>query len=489
MTLVGRLAARALGVLAALGACALPARAATSVPFALVNDHVYVDVALNGMGPYHFVIDSGAPDGLLDDEVARELRLRVSPHGTVGGVGDGEARAGDASVRTLRVGDRTFAHERFVVTPLRATIGAAEGRRIDGILGRDVLARAVTTFDYERSTVVFGSDVRALVRGGATLLPMRVVDGVPQIDCLIAAVAATCNVDTGSRLPVTVLAAFAAAHPQTVPATLSAVGVDGFGLGGPALGRLGRLSALAFGGFVLRDIVCDYSTQRRGAFANPALGANVGGGVWRRFALTLDYAHRRIALRANAGFDRAEPPDRSGLFLVGAGAAVLVLDVRPDTPASRAGIAKNDRILAVDGDSVTHTDVPAIRATLTSQPPATVVLRIERAGVAREVVLALDDYVPPPTFRNGNAAVSRVPAPGVESIVNSRANVLMMKRPRPSALRSAGARRYAGTIMPGPLSTAVKRGNSPVQSIVISTSPGACSTVLASISPSTSSAM
>lgn len=372
-----------------------PARGAVTVPFTLENDHVFVDVSLNGTGPYRFALDSGAPFGLLDSGVARELGLRVRPRGTVGGVGDTEASAGDTTVRAVRLGALALPDEPFVVTELRTTIGAAEGGAIDGVIGGDVFERFVTTFDYARGSIVFGADVAALVRSGAALLPMRLAGGVPQIACRIAAVPARCNVDTGSRLALTIPAKFAAAHPEVRSSKLSAVGIDGFGIGGAALGRLGRLSALAFGGFTVRDAVCDYSTQTRGAFANARLGANVGGGIWRRFTLTFDYAQRRIALRPNDDFDHPEAPDRSGLFLIGREGTVRVLDVRPGTPSAEAGIEKGDRIVAIAGRAVAAAELPAIRMLLASRQRTPVALALERAGERRDIALTLADYIPP----------------------------------------------------------------------------------------------
>ena len=96
----------------------------------------------------------------------------------------------------------------------------------------------------------------------------------------------------------------------------SEIGVDGFGLGGPAYGRLARLHTLAFGGFVLRDLACGYSTQREGAFADPTTAANLGGAILRRFTVTFDYRGRRLAVRGNAAFALPDRIDCSGLFLI-----------------------------------------------------------------------------------------------------------------------------------------------------------------------------
>lgn len=300
----------------ALAACVAPAsaraNATTRVPFQLANDHVFVDVALDGTGPYHFVVDSGSPFALLDAAVASELHLAVRPYGTIGGVGDREARAGVATARVARIGDLALARERFVVTDLHGTIGTAEGRPVDGVLGRDLFERFTTTFDYAHRTLVFGDDARALVRGGATVVPMRVDSGVPRVACRIDGFRATCNIDTGSRLALTVTAPFSAAHPGLLPASLSEIGVDGFGLGGAAFGRFGRVRLLAIGDAIVRDVLCDFSTQARGAFADARLGGNVGGGVLKRFAVTFDspdvgssYARIPSPHRATASTDPA----------------------------------------------------------------------------------------------------------------------------------------------------------------------------------------
>lgn len=391
MRFLGALAAVAFTFASTRGAEA----ATTTLPFELANDHVFIDVALDGTGPYHFVVDSGSPFALLDASVARELHLPVAPQGTVGGVGNAQVPAGSTTARVLRIGGLAIAHEPFVVTDLHGTIGTAEGRAVDGVIGRDLLKKFTTTFDYEHRTLAFDPDLHATDPADTTFVPMRTARGVPQIDCTIAGVRSTCNVDTGSRLPVTVLAPFTHAHPRVVPSALGDVGVDGFGLGGAAFGRLGILPSLEFGGYALRDVICDYSTQTQGAFADENLGGNIGGGVLKRFTVIFEYARQRIGFSPNAGF--ALPPlvDRSGLFLVTTGDAIQILDVRPATPASRAGLAKNDRILDVDGEPVSANDLPTLRARLSAAPGTSLALRIERDGTPREIAFALEDYVGP----------------------------------------------------------------------------------------------
>ena len=397
-------AARALLLTLALAACVAPASAraatATVVPMTLANNHVYVDVEIDGTGPYHFVIDSGAPFGLLDRELARRLGLTVRDAGTIGGVGDAAPAAGRATVTSLSVGGRALRDRSFVVTPLRDTIGRAEGREIDGILGSDLLRESVVTIDYARGLVTLDADVDAERRAGASVVRLDASADLPQIACRVANVAGTCTVDTGSRLSATIPASFVARHPDVAPARATEPGIDGYGIGGAATGRIGRLASLAFGGFDLRDVICDYSAQKTGAFANPRIAANLGGGVWRRFALTFDLPHGELALRPTAAFGEPERFDRSGLF-VGADArdAIVVLDVRPGTPAAEVGLAPGDTLVARDGTSLGAHDLPDLRDALADPARAEATLRVERDGTSRDVRLPLRDFVDEPAVR------------------------------------------------------------------------------------------
>jgi len=144
---------------------------------------------------------------------------------------------------------------------------------LDGVIGSDLFETVVTTVDYARGVVVLDDDFTSAMQGGAHAIPLKFHDGLPQVACRLERAPGRCTIDTGSRLGATIFAPFVARYPKLVPAHASAIGVDGFGLGGPAYGRLARLHSLAFGGFVLRDLACDYSTQREGAFADPETAA------------------------------------------------------------------------------------------------------------------------------------------------------------------------------------------------------------------------
>jgi C-terminal processing protease CtpA/Prc len=151
------------------------------------------------------------------------------------------------------------------------------------------------------------------------------------------------------------------------------------------------VQTLSFGGLTLRDLVGDYTTQTEGGLAVPFIGANVGGAVWKRFTMTLDYHRLIMTLTPNADFDMRDHWDRSGVFLVNKG-ALTIIDVRPGTPAANAGLAKGDVIVSVNGAS--GPSLRQVRELFSAEPGTVEHLVVKRKdGTMHRIDLTLKDYV------------------------------------------------------------------------------------------------
>jgi Aspartyl protease/PDZ domain len=364
----------------------------TSVPIELIDNHVYLSVMLNGKGPYRFIFDTGGLN-LVDPAVAKEIGSSGSGSFQGQGVGSSSESVSFAKVSTLQVGDATLKDQLFFVAPTRAGFGTTAGQPVDGLIGFEVLARFVTTFDYGGNRVIFAMP-GAQPPAGAGIVPF-VLDGKqPQFACSIDNIATQCTLDTGARDSITLLSPFVADHPQVVPATVSAEGVNGFGLGGPAMGKLGRIARLGIGDYTLENIVADFSTQTKGAFASPFTAANVGGGVWKRFSLTLDYNALKMALLPNDGFKEQDFYERAGLFLINHDGAMVVIDSRPGTPAAQAGIVKGDTIATIDGKPTSAMSLQDVRKLFSGAPGTALQVGLTaKDGSKRTVTVTLRDYI------------------------------------------------------------------------------------------------
>jgi len=364
----------------------------TSVPIRLSENHVYLDVMLNGKGPFHFIFDTGGAN-VVDPAVAKEIGAIGGGAMQLSGVGSTTESSSFATIKTLQVGDATVNDQVFFVLPVRQGFGLTAGLPVDGLIGYEVLSRFITTFDYAGNRVTFHMPGTYTAPAGADVVPIGQNGTQPQFACGIDAVPAICTLDTGARDSLSFYTPFMEAHPQVIPAKLTAVGVNGFGVGGPELGKLGRTRTLSIGTFTLENVIGDYTTQSQGAFATPFIGANVGGGVWKRFTLTLDYRKLTMTLTPDAAYDAPDVWDRSGLFLIKRG-AITIIDVRAGTPGAQAGLTKGESIDSIDGTPASTMTLQAIREILIGKPGEVVHLVIKsKDGTTRNVDLTLADYV------------------------------------------------------------------------------------------------
>ena len=125
----------------------------TTIPFELVDNHVALAVTIDGKGPYRFLFDTGGSN-IVDADVAKQLGLRAAGTAAGSGVGSTTESIQFATVDALGVGDATLRNQVFAVAPVHAGFGMSSGKPVDGLIGFEVLARFLTTFDYANGRVV-----------------------------------------------------------------------------------------------------------------------------------------------------------------------------------------------------------------------------------------------------------------------------------------------------------------------------------------------
>src|SRR6202022_803101 len=138
----------------------------------------------------------------------------------------------------------------------------------------------------------------------------------------------------------------------------------------------------------LPQMIADYSSQRKGYFANPFIAANIGGGVWRRFSVTFDYPRQLMTLVPNNAFGQRDEYDRSGVFLIAAAGQPTVLDVRAGTPAAKAGLVRGDVLVSINGKPAGNVNLLQIRKLFRSPSGTVIHLTVRnKAGAERAATL------------------------------------------------------------------------------------------------------
>jgi hypothetical protein len=128
---------------------------AFTVPFDTIkSQHMVVEVKVNGKGPYRLIFDTGAPDSLVNNKLAKDAGIFpkdfkkpfFAPLGSMG----------QFKIQTLELGDLKAENLSVMVVdhPTVAAISEVVGP-IDGIVGATFFARYKMTIDYQKKVMTF----------------------------------------------------------------------------------------------------------------------------------------------------------------------------------------------------------------------------------------------------------------------------------------------------------------------------------------------
>ncbi|MBV8726652.1 MAG: aspartyl protease family protein [Candidatus Eremiobacteraeota bacterium] len=359
-----------------------------TVPFDLVENHVYVRAKLDGKGPYTFIFDTGGAN-IITPQVAADLKSAEQGNARIGGIGATREQTSFTRVKSLDLNGAELRDQDFIVLDIARSFGIATGLHVDGLIGHEVLARFVTTFDYANRRIIF------TLRGNGDPVLSNPLDfafdgDTPTIHASVDGINGWFTVDTGARGSLSLVTPFVAAHPAIAPTANAPTGTLGIGVGGGATARFGRIRDLRIGAFSIPNVVTSFSTTNTGAFSSSSISGNIGGAVWKRFAITFDYPDQRIGLQPNAAFSLPDTYDRSGLFLINAGGDLTVYDVLTHTPAASQDIRKGDIIASIDGAT---RSLSQAREMLQGPAGQHVTLSVKRGADQHNVNLVLSDYL------------------------------------------------------------------------------------------------
>jgi hypothetical protein len=281
----------------------------TIIPFKYVDHEIFVDVHLNGKGPFHFAFDSGGRN-LMDPTIAWTVGApAIGTSAPRGGIGEGTSIMQLARIGQLSIGGATLRDQYFRVAHIErpASFIGVQGFTYrpgaQGLIGWEVLARFVTTIDYAAGKIILRTPAVAAQTPAGHTIPLLFDGNLPKFGCRIAGVEGTCLVDTGSVASVIVTSPFARKHKNVVPQSLDATGYNVFGFGGRSRGARGQLASFQIGPITLTNLDAAFSSDRKGGLADSSIAAIVGNQVWSRFQLTLDYAHATMVLGGSPALD------------------------------------------------------------------------------------------------------------------------------------------------------------------------------------------
>ena len=363
----------------------------TTIPFDLVNNHIYVDGRLDGKAA-RFLVDTGGSN-LLTPAAAKKFGIAGEGKLAAGGVGEQRVDLALAHAHEVRVGGAVLAQPVFYILDL-GQLPEVEGVQCDGLVGYEMFRRFGVQIDYANRKLVLSTPEKFVPPAGASAVPFTLDDRIPIVTGALDGTPIRMSVDTGSRSSLTLHAPFVREHKLIERYHAAAEAVLGWGVGGPSRERPARFGTLKLGDLDVVGIAGELFTGDKGSFANPELGGNLGGGALRRFTVAFDYTNRKMYLSPNAAFAQADTFDRSGLWLLGAGDTLKIADVAPDSAAARAGLKAEDRIVSIGGERIDQRSLADWRQRLREMPVGSkVALEFQRNGKPQRAELVLAERI------------------------------------------------------------------------------------------------
>jgi hypothetical protein len=363
-----------------------------SLPFRLLNNHIYLQARVNGRGPFTFMLDTGGHT-LLSPHLVAELGLRPVGAAATSGTGEGHQVSGFVKVRDIAIGGLHLRNQMGFATEIYDP--AVEGLRVDGMVGFELVRRFATTVDYGARQLTFTAPASFDPQGLGQPIRFKFYDHLPWAPGAIDGTPAHMDIDTGSRSEIDVTSPFVRAHQLRARFPNGVRAVTGWGMGGASHSYVVRLPSVALGPFTIERPVAYLSESRVSSLSDPNVDGNVGGGLLKRFVVSFDYAHQTLYLKP-----LVPPPadvgrfDRSGMWFNAAGDGYVVADVSAGGPAQQAGLVVGDLITSIGGRSASPEGLSEARALLRSAPAGSQVrVSVKRGQTEETVVLTLRDQV------------------------------------------------------------------------------------------------
>jgi hypothetical protein len=364
----------------------------TVIPFALIDNRIFLDVRINGAGPFKMILDSNSSSLTVSSEVARQLHLPLLNPTPCGGAGVGQQTCFDTHLDSATIGGIATQSDDASVTPISAIAQAIGFRQLDGVLGVHFFEEHVLKFDYQKHRLFIYPSVADFSAQGlvVTLSPdhdypeflgaQATVDGRPGFFAL----------DTGDRSNLTIFQPFADAshirdaYPKFVTA------VTGQGINGPIHADVLRLNRFELSGAVFEDFPARFPPPQD--FSSTKMSGSIGNGLLKAFNFFFDYPHRRLILLKQTR-ENYRNYDRSGLWLTHRTNGFMIDDIVAGSPAAALGLRPGNLIIRVDGVSVSKFSLPSFREHLSDPDVRSVHITVIGSRGLQNYTLRLADLI------------------------------------------------------------------------------------------------
>ena len=407
-----------------------------AIPFKLINNLIIVPIVVNGV-PLNFLLDSGVEETILFSlENKEEIRFYNVEKIMLRGLGSQDAVEGLKSTKNtltlpgLRLTDQVM----LIVLDESMNFSSSLGMPVNGIVGFNFFKDNMIEINYaKRKLFIYNPAKTTLAKRTRKFTPLAfsLEQNKPYIAAKVTITdeetIAKLLLDTGNSDAVWLF------HNQSDKVWVPEKNFDDFlgrGFSGEIYGRKARISKFSMGGFTFKNPIVSFpdTISFRNVRLVPDRLGSVGGEVFKRFVLILDYRSSMAYLKKTGNFDLPFHYNMSGIELHHAGLRLVqeqqknksadgsvrinygeqqydirykfelkpvyeIGSVRQGSPAQKIGLQKGDVILTIDNNASYRYSLQEINQIFRSSPGRIINLEIERGGIKLKFRLKLENLI------------------------------------------------------------------------------------------------
>jgi len=275
----------------------------TTIPFESQKSHFFINLKTANSDTLHFIFDTGSTGTSIDSVTAEKAGVdKINRTTVLVDSYDGTKKYTMAIHQQLKLNDLEIKDMNLVLADFK-DLSATAGRRIDGVIGYEIMNRYVTQLDFDQKKLSLYNQIKEVDTAGYTSIPFEFRRGVniPRFPISITLAnnqkfTGRVMFDTGNAFPLIINASFSNYHKfKNVLGGNTASNVNGKNA------VTATIKSMSFNGFRFDkmdvQLLIDDSAEPNGG----SLGG-LGIEIIKRFNVILDYKNQKIYLKPNLNY-------------------------------------------------------------------------------------------------------------------------------------------------------------------------------------------